>query len=146
MCEEIGKNFNKLKSELISKSDDQVTVKMLQFIKKEEQTRKGNVVKRLKAESVEANVSWVLNFLEELLPKIIHHRNLFKNYRTNLDTVINSIENITEVGLDFSENITLPVNKEPQSLHWAGCKEQKTVHSGITKVGGTKNIPPLFVR
>ena len=57
VCEEIGKNFNKLKSELISKSDDQVTVKMLQFVKKEEQTKKGKVVKRLKAESVEANVS-----------------------------------------------------------------------------------------
>ena len=45
------------------------------------------------------------------------------------------------MGLDFSENITLPVNKEPQSLHWAGCKEQKT---GITKVGGTKTYHPYL--
>ena len=40
--------------------------------------------------------------------------------------------------------MTIPVNKESQSLHWAGCKEVKTVHSGLTKCNANKTYHPYI--
>ena len=140
ICEDIKGNLEILKSTLEENSNENITVKMLHFVQREETTKKGKTVNRLKAEAIDCNISWVLNFLETLLPSIINHRNLLKNYCTNIETLINSVEHVAEIGLDFSENITLPVNKEPQSLHWGGCKEQKTVHSGLSRTGGTKTF------
>ena len=51
---------------------------------------------------------------------------------------------MAEIGLHFSENITIPVNKEPQSLHWGGCKEEKTIRSGLSKSGGNKTYHPYI--
>ena len=138
ICNHISTNFQKIKCELLTKSNNKETVNMLHFVKRMEKTKKGKWVKRLKAEAVHANIPWVLNFIESFLPQIIHHRNLLKNYRTNIDTVMNAIDNVAELGMDFSENITIPVHKEPQSLYWGGCKEEKTVHSGLSKSDGGK--------
>ena len=77
-----------------------------------------------------------------MLPNIIHHRNLLKNYRSNIDIVIESIDHRVQLWLDFSENLTVPVKQEPQSLHWS--KEQKTVHSGILKMNGEKQYHPYM--
>ena len=44
--------------------------------------------------------------------------------------------------MDFSENLSVPVEYEPQSLHWA--HDQVTVHSGILKAHGHKSYPPYF--
>ena len=44
--------------------------------------------------------------------------------------------------MDFSENLTIPVSKEPQSLHWVN--HQLTVHSGIIKHNGTKTYVAYF--
>ena len=63
VCEDIQANFENLKTKLISKSDNQETVKMLHFVTREEKTKKGKLVKRLKAESVQANITWVLDFI-----------------------------------------------------------------------------------
>ena len=38
--------------------------------------------------------------------------------------------------IDFSENLTVLVKEEPQSLHWSNDKI--TVHSGILKCRGDK--------
>ena len=114
---------------LTNEGKDDVTVKMLHFVRKQEKTRKGKIVKRLKAVPVQVNISWVMNFIGNMLPTIVHHRNLLKNFRTNIDIVTNSIQKVAEIGLDFSENITIPVNKEAQSFHWGGCKEERTIHS-----------------
>ena len=46
------------------------------------------------------------------------------------------------IDVDFSENLTIPVKYEPQSLHWA--HEQVTVHSGILKVNGVKSYYSYF--
>ena len=45
---------------------------------------------------------------------------------------------------EISQNSKLPVYKELQSFHWGGCKDRKTVHSGLTKAGGTKTYHPFF--
>ena len=76
---------------------------MLHFVKREEKTKKGKLIKRLKAEPVQANINCVVDFFEKMLTKIIHHRNLLRNLRTNIDTALNVIEKVAEIGLDFSE-------------------------------------------
>ena len=76
---------------------------MLYFDKVESKTKKGKVVKRLKAVPVDANIPFVIDFIEKMLPKIIHHRNLLKNYRTNLGTLIESIENVKEIWFFYSK-------------------------------------------
>ena len=144
VCSDIRKFFESFKVKICSVGKDEVTVKMLHFVKREEKTKKGKQIKRLKAQPVQANINWVVDFIEKMLTKIIHHRNLLRNFRTNIDTVLNVIEKVAEIGLDFSENVTIPVNKEPQSLHWAGCKEVKTVHSGLTKCNGNKTYHPYI--
>ena len=139
MCDHIAVNFENLKHEIMSLAGkDKETVKMLHFIKKEEKTRKGKTVKRLKAVPVQANFKWVLKFLSEMLPKIVHHRNLLSNYRNNIQNLIDLVPQVVEIGLDFSENLTIPVPEEPLSLHWGGCKESVTVHSGMSQCNGTK--------
>ena len=138
LCTRITENFESLKAKLTEDVKDDLQVQMLHFVKKEEKTKKGKVVKRLKAEAVQANMSWVLSFIEDLLPRIIHHRNLLKNYRVNIEKVIDNISNVAEISLDFSENVTIPIQKEPLSMHWGGCKEEKTVHSGLSRSNGKK--------
>ena len=119
-----------------------IIVKMLYFKTVEETTTKGKNIKKLKALPVDANIPYVINFIEQMLPNIIHHRNLLKNYRSNIDVVIESIDHCVQLWLDFSENLTVPVKQEPQSLHWS--KEQKTVHSGILKMNGEKQYHPYM--
>ena len=139
LCDHIAVNFENLKHEILSLAGEDVeTVKMLHFIKKEERTRKGKWVKRLKAVPVQANFKWLLKFTSEMLPKIVHHRNLLSNYRNNIQTLMNLIPQVTEIGLDFSENLTIPVPEEPLSLHWGGCKEDVTIHSGKSERDGVK--------
>ena len=74
---------------------------MIYFEKREEKTRKGRIVKRLKTIFHQANLSFVLTFLEAMFPEIVDHQNLLKNFRTNIDDVLNSLEDIHEIWLDF---------------------------------------------
>ena len=46
------------------------------------------------------------------------------------------------IDLDFSENLSIPVQFEPQSLHW--CHQQVCVHSGIVKANGDKTYHTYF--
>ena len=115
---------------------------MLYFDKIESMSKNGKISKRLKAVSIEVNISFVLDFIEKMLPNIIHHRNLLRNYRTNINTVLTNINNLIQLWIDFSEKLTIPVNKEIQSLHWS--REQKTIHSGILKFRGEKQYHPYI--
>ena len=47
-----------------------------------------------------------------------------------------SQRHVISIDFDFSENLTIPVKEEPQSLSWH--HEQKSVHSGILKTNGEK--------
>ena len=71
-----------------------------------------------------------------MLENIIHHRNSLKNYCINIPIVLENVDQSIELWFDFSENLTVPVKQEFQSLHWS--KEQKWVHSGILKMNGNK--------
>ena len=134
-------NFNSLKTNLLSRSDETKTVKMLYF-ETIDVTKRGKYIQKLKALHKDVNISDVIDFIGSLLPKIIHHRNLLKNYCTNLKIILENINDCIVMGLDFSENLTVPVKQEPQSLHWS--KDQKTVHSGILKLNSIKQYHPYF--
>ena len=141
LCTHITERFQSLKNDL-NRHDQSKYVKMLYFDKIESMSKNGKISKRLKAVSIEVNISFVLDFIEKMLPNIIHHRNLLRNYRTNINTVLTNINNLIQLWIDFSENLTVPVNKEIQSLHWS--REQKTIHSGILKFRGEKQYHPYI--
>ena len=122
---------------------EEVGVKMLHFEKQYEKTKKGKIVKRLKAVHVQASISWVMDFIEKMKPTI-HHWNQLKNVWTNINILLNSITNVAEIGLDVSENINIPVNKEPQSFHWGGFKVENTVYSVLSKSEGNRTYHPYI--
>ena len=98
---------------------------------------KGAIVKRLRALSTDANVEFILDFISNLLPKIINHRNQLKHYRHSIKTF-----HELNIDIDFSENLSVPVKYEPQSLHWS--HKQVTIHSGILKLNGEKSYHPYI--
>ena len=87
------------------------------------------------------NMEYILNFIDAMLYKIIHHRNLLKNYRSVVNT-FNSLFNSLYVGLDFSENLKVPLKFEPHPMHWT--KTSVTVYSGICKYNSNKSYHAYF--
>ena len=77
--------------------------------------------------------------IDALLPEITYHRNMLKLYWSSIKTFYQLFAAV-RLDIDFSENLTLGVKFEPQSLHWV--KQQITVHPGIVKVNGEKLYHP----
>ena len=76
-----------------------------------------------------------------MLPNVIYHRNMLRLFR-NVKHMFLELFTAVYVDVDFSENLTIGIKWEPQSLHWS--KKQVTVHSGITKtVDGVKTYHPF---
>ena len=134
-----------MKTSLLSHSDETKTktVKILYFDNVDVITKKGKHIKRLKAHHKDVNIPFVPDFITSLLPKIIHHINLLKNYHTNMKTILENIDNCIVVGLDFSENLNC-ASKTGASVFALWSKDQKTVHSGILKLNGEKQYHPYF--
>ena len=83
----------------------------------------------------------ISEYISKLLYKIIHHRNQLRHYRN----VINQFHNLFDaarIDIDFSENLSVPVKYEPQSMHWH--QQQVTVHSGILFDNGNKSYHPYL--
>ena len=79
----------------------------------------------------------LLAFIGNFLAKLIHHRNLLKNFRSCYPLMKESIgARCFFVSADFSENLQIPLNKEPQSLHWS--KKMVTIHCSVVKQGDEK--------
>ena len=89
--------------------------------------KKGKIKRCLVAESKSVNPSFLLNFIDEILAKTIHHRNLLSNFRSAYPKVLQSLST-TEFNIDFSENLTLVLPQEIQSMHWGQAKTNVTVH------------------
>ena len=75
-----------------------------------------------------------------MLIKLVHHRNMLKHYRSTIKQFMQLFDNSVHLDIDFSQNLSLPLKQEPQSLHWT--KQQVTVHSGILKCSGEKTYHP----
>ena len=61
-----------------------------------------------------------------------HYRSTIHKFKEHFDTIF----------IDFSENLTVPVKYEPQSLHWS--HEQVTVHSGLLKAQRKNSYNPYI--
>ena len=94
----------------------------------------------MKLLKTDTGIVFLVNFVDNILAKLIYHRNMLK-YR-NTESIFESLFDSVLIDIDFAENLTVPVKYEPQSLHW--CHEQVTVHSGIMKVKGEKTYHSYF--
>jgi len=133
---DIQRLWEELKQSLLLKANDSVTVNFMHFKTFILTTKAGKEVKHLTAISEPANLLLLTSFISDLLPKIIHHRNQLKHYRSTVKEMQDHFNTIS-IDIDFSENLSVPVKFEPQSLHW--FHQQVTVHSGLLKNEGEKS-------
>ena len=142
ICDNQLKIWQNLKHELLPKADPNIQVNFQYFMKKDVEKNE-TVINKLVAENRWCNVSFILDFIDDLLPKIVHHRNLLSNFRSAFPIVLQSLST-TEICLDFSENLTLTLPQEIQSMYWGQAKTSVTIHSGLLKREGTKEYHPYF--
>lgn len=141
VCTDIESKWNNLKHNLLQKDDGKTTVNMQHFETVECLSKNGKVVKRLKAVSTKANLNFILEFISSLLTKMVHHRNQLRHYRNIIHEFREHFDAMI-IDVDFSENLSVAVKFEPQSLHWS--HEQITVHLGLLKYHGEKSYHPYL--
>lgn len=140
-CEDIKTNWDNLKTMLISNSKDDVFSSMMFFNKVTLTTKKGKKFKKLQPNYKKVNMKDLLVHLENMLPNILHHRNKLRHFRNAIGILSEKIDFI-EIDIDFSENLTIPLHKEPQDLHWS--KHQISLHTGVLKEHGEKSYHIAF--
>jgi len=140
-CQHIVSRWNTLKESLLESADEITTVKFSYFHMEKIFTKKGKETKRLQLIKIPATLEHLVKFLDDILFHIINHRNHLRHYRNVINTFVVLHEGVY-IDVDFSENLSVPVKCEPQSLHWG--HEQVTVHSGILKINGAKFYHPYL--
>ena len=96
----------------------------------------------MKSVQQKCNLSFIINFISELLSDIIFYRNHLKHYRNSHLDVYGFYDNCSIIDADFAESLSVPVKFEPQSMQWS--HQQVTIHSRILKVKGEKSYHPYF--
>ena len=135
LCMHIQNRWKIIQQILAPASDPEITANLTCFVKKAFKTKKGAEHVRLEQETVKADINAVLEFIDQLLPRIIHHRNHLRHYRNCVKSyAINN--DCVELDIDFSEKLSVPLKYEPQSMHWTNSLV--IVHSGIKKSSGKK--------
>ena len=109
---------------------------MYHFKKMPYKKKNGQIVERLKAMKENANITFIIEFIDNILAKTLHHRNHLQHFCT-VHSPFLELFDYAWIDVDFSENLSVPVKYKPQSLHWA--QEQLSVHSGILKTKGNKS-------
>lgn len=146
LCQSITVMYDNLLTQL-ENADENVTVPFTHFTKEVQVDDDGNVimnknnkpVKRLMPKKVRASGKFLVEFLRSILKNFVHHRNMLKLYRNLKHKFLEAMKAIY-VDTDFSENLTIGIRKEPQSLHW--CKLQVSVHSALIKYHQEKVYHP----
>ena len=141
ICEHQLETWNQLKEKLAT-NNSEVTKTIELFLNKEVE-KNGEFKKCLTVERKEVNLDYIINFLEEQLPLIVHHRNLLQNYRKLYPKVVESMDTV-ELHVDFSENLTLQLPEEIHSMYWGSAKTNITVHSGLQKSSDGKVYHPFL--
>ena len=114
--------WNTLKQEITAKVNADICTNF-QYFDKQEIEKKGIIKNRLVARSKSVNLCFIIEFIDNMLTKIIHHRNLLSNFRSVYPMVSQSISSI-EVCVEFSENLTLTLPEEIQSMYWGAGKNR----------------------
>ena len=83
-----------------------------------------------------------MTFIDKLLPKIFYHRNMLPHYRKTIKPLTDAL-NAAYMDIDFTENLTVPLKYETQSLHWA--QESKSLFIQVLSKSTTQRvIIPIF--
>ena len=106
ICDYIRMRWEELKETLNARAND-LTTNFLCFEKVIETTRTGKEYKKLKAVTRSCKILNLLNFVEERLCKMIHHRNQLKHFRGTKKLVLDNLDAV-EIAIDFSENLDKP--------------------------------------
>eukprot|EP00794_Sanderia_malayensis_P019611 gene19611-21542_t len=148
VCDHVTKNWSELKQRLQDVDDQTTTVQLKEFKVQLCYDANGQVllnkdnkeVKKLLPLEHQVTLEYIHGFIEDIMPNVIYHRNMLRLYR-NVKSIFLEFFSCVYMDVDFSENLTIGIKWEPQSLHWS--KKQVTVHSGITKTSdGVKVYHP----
>ena len=150
ICADILKRWENLKCMLLETSQNESKVTFMYFEKMEITLKSSKATERVLPIHAYVNIIELLEFFDapsgkqtkSRLTKTIHHRNLLRNFRNLKPLVLQSFPNLIYLSVDFSENLTVPVQQEPQTLHW--YKEQKTIHNIVLKGIEGKSYHPHF--
>ena len=119
---------------------------MYHFKKMPYKKKTGQIVEQLKGVKENANIAFIIEFIDNILAKTLHHHNRLQHFCTVHSTFLELID-CAYIDVDFFENLSVLVKYQPQCLHWA--QVQLPVHSGILKIKGNKSYHPydktLFV-
>ena len=141
LCHHIKEQWNKFSTQILEKSNEDVKIKFQHFEKVQHVNKNGKISDKLKAVTDDVCTKFIIDFISELLPKIICHRNHLKHYQTVLPIFKEYFAGVL-MDVDYSKNLSIPVKFEPQSLHWSHA--QVTVHSGMVKTPTEKTYHPYI--
>ena len=110
MCDHIFKKWNSIKDSIKDLHND-VTVPFFHFKYVEITKKNKEIQKYLETVQIEANISYLVNFIETFFVKLMHHRNMLLHYRSSIKEFDNLFESVC-VHIDFSENVTLSVKHQ----------------------------------
>ena len=71
----------------------------------------------------------IIDYVIKKLSKFMIHSNQTARDYLLWEQWLNHMSESTVITVDFSENLSLPLNKEPQSLYWA--RTQVSIHCGV---------------
>ena len=114
-------------------NNSNTTVSLTTFVNKSYKTKKGEDKFRLEPESKKVDMNALVEFIQNMLPNVIDHRNQLKHYRS-IVKLYKELFGCIEIDVDFSEKLTVPLKYESQSMHWS--HSQIIVHSGIAVLVG----------
>jgi hypothetical protein len=111
------------------------TVKFSRFEKTTYKKKNGEDGFRLEIVHEDFNLEEIADFIEGILPSILHHRNQLRHYWSTINILRDNTQGVF-IDIDFSEKLKVPTKEQAQSQHW----NEKTVivHSGIMKYEGVK--------
>ena len=89
-------------------NNSNTTVSLTTFVKKSYKTKKGEDKFRLEPESKKVDMNALVEFIQNMLPNVIHHRNQLKHYRS-IVKLYKELFGCIEIDVDFSEKLTVPL-------------------------------------
>lgn len=135
VCADITENWAHFKETLSSSDDGSIHVPFTEFQSQSRLDNNGQVMtnndgkemKKLAPLLHKVNLSYLLNFIENILSNI-HHRNHLRIFR-NVKRKFLDMFLCLYLDVDFSDNLTIDIKCEPLSRYWS--KTSITIHSGI---------------
>ena len=122
-CTHVKAQFQIVKEELKS-AKNVVNFKRFLYVDTEKYGR------RLQPVDDEMDTSSLLQFIEDALPAFIQHSNtVFRDYLYWKIWVQNIVATNPLLQCDFAENLSLPIQQEPQSLYW--IRKQLSILTGV---------------